>query len=137
MNHQLPQWQANLRTEAQRYAQLRAASPALLPTIGYAVLEFILRFLSGLPAGLLAGYASHLALDSLTPSSLPILLGGNMAIDQIELGRRIRQARESCGMTQDEVAEKLGVSRPIVVQIEQGKRPVSGIELQTLAYLFA
>src|SRR5207253_9292123 len=53
------------------------------------------------------------------------LLGGNMAIDQIELGRRIRQARESCGMTQDEVAEKLGVSRPIVVQIEQGKRTVS------------
>ena len=60
-----------------------------------------------------------------------------MAIDQIELGRRIRQARESCGMTQDEVAEKLGVSRPVVVQIEQGKRPVSGLELQTLAYLFA
>src|SRR5207302_11325616 len=73
MNQQLPQWQANLRTEAQRYAQLRAAPPALLPTIGYAVLEFLLRFLSGLLAGLLAGYASHLALDSLTPSSLPIL----------------------------------------------------------------
>ena len=60
-----------------------------------------------------------------------------MAIDQMELGRRIRQARESCGMTQDEVAEKLGVSRPVVVLIEQGKRPVSGLELQTLAYLFA
>lgn len=60
-----------------------------------------------------------------------------MAIDQIELGRRIRQARESCGMTQDEVAEKLGVSRPVIVLIEQGKRPVSGLELQTLAYLFA
>jgi Zn-dependent peptidase ImmA (M78 family)/transcriptional regulator with XRE-family HTH domain len=60
-----------------------------------------------------------------------------MAIDQIELGRRIRQARESCAMTQDEVAEKLGVSRPVVVQIEQGKRPISGLELQTLAYLFA
>lgn len=73
MNQQLPQWQANLRAEAQRYAQLRAASPAPLPTIRYAVLEFILRFLSGLLAGLLAGYASHLALDSLTPSSLPIL----------------------------------------------------------------
>jgi hypothetical protein len=27
----------------------------------------------GLVGGLLAGYASHLALDSLTPSSLPIL----------------------------------------------------------------
>jgi Zn-dependent peptidase ImmA (M78 family)/transcriptional regulator with XRE-family HTH domain len=60
-----------------------------------------------------------------------------MAIDQIELGRRIRQARESCAITQDEVAEKLGVSRSVVVQIEQGKRPISGLELQTLAYLFA
>jgi len=60
-----------------------------------------------------------------------------MAIDQTELGRRIRQARESCAMTQDEVAGKLGVSRPTVVQIEQGRRPVSGLELQTLAYLFA
>src|SRR5258708_18390129 len=60
-----------------------------------------------------------------------------MSINQIELGRRIRQAREACAMTQGEVAERLGVSRPIIVQIEQGKRPVSGLELQTLAYLFA
>ena len=60
-----------------------------------------------------------------------------MAIDQIELGRRTRQARDSCAMTQDEVADKLGVARPTIVQIEPGKRPVSGLELQTLAYLFA
>jgi len=73
MNQQLPQWQANLRAEAQRYAQLRAASTWVLPQIGYSALELIFRFLSGLLAGLLAGYASHLALDSLTPSSLPIL----------------------------------------------------------------
>lgn len=31
MNQQLPQWQANLRAEAQRYAQLRAASTLVLP----------------------------------------------------------------------------------------------------------
>jgi hypothetical protein len=73
MNQQLPQWQANLRAEAQRYGQLRAASTSVLPQIGYSALELIFRFLSGLLAGLLAGYASHLALDSLTPSSLPIL----------------------------------------------------------------
>jgi hypothetical protein len=72
MNQQLPQPQANLRAETQRYTQLGAASPALLPTIECAVLEFLLRFLSGLLAGLHAGYAWHLALDSLTPSSLPI-----------------------------------------------------------------
>ena len=73
MNQQLPQWQANLRAEAQRCAQLSAASTSLLPQIGYSALELIFRFLSGLLAGLLAGYASHLALDSLTPSSLPVL----------------------------------------------------------------
>jgi len=60
-----------------------------------------------------------------------------MPIDQIELGRRIRRAREACAMTQEEVAERLGVSRAIVVQIEQGKRAVSGLELQQFAYLFA
>jgi Zn-dependent peptidase ImmA (M78 family)/transcriptional regulator with XRE-family HTH domain len=60
-----------------------------------------------------------------------------MPINQIELGHRIRRAREAGAMTQEEVAERLGVSRAIVVQIEQGKRVVSGIELQTLAYLFA
>jgi len=73
MNQQLPQWQTNLRAEAQRYAQLRGASATVLPQIGYCALELIFRFLSGLLAGLLAGYASHLALDSLTPSSLPVL----------------------------------------------------------------
>jgi len=73
MNQQLPQWQSNLRAEAQRYAQLSAASTSVLPQIGYSALELIFRFLSGLLAGLLAGYASHLTLDSLTPSSLPIL----------------------------------------------------------------
>jgi LexA-binding, inner membrane-associated putative hydrolase len=73
VNDQLPSWQASLRNEAQRYAQLREASPSLLPQIGYGALEFIFRFLCGLLAGLLAGYGSHLILDSLTPSSLPIL----------------------------------------------------------------
>ena len=73
MKEQLPTWQAGLRDQAQRYAQLREASPPFLPQIGYGALEFLFRFLAGLLAGLLAGYASHLALDSLTPSSLPIL----------------------------------------------------------------
>jgi hypothetical protein len=73
LNEQLPDWQASLRNRGQHYAQLRAASPALLPQIGYSILEFLCYLLSGVFAGLLAGYASHLALDSLTPSSLPVL----------------------------------------------------------------
>jgi Zn-dependent peptidase ImmA (M78 family)/DNA-binding XRE family transcriptional regulator len=39
-------------------------------------------------------------------------------------------------MTQDSVAKAVGMSRPTVVQIEQGNRPVSSIELQKLAVLF-
>lgn len=53
-----------------------------------------------------------------------------------ELGRRLKAARESCGLTQDEVAAELSVSRSTVAQIELGNRGVSGIELGKLAYLF-
>ena len=70
---QLPAWRSSLRNKADDYAQKRAASTAFLPQIGYGFLELLFRFLAGALAGLLAGYASHLALDSLTPSSLPIL----------------------------------------------------------------
>src|SRR5262249_1482813 len=58
-----------------------------------------------------------------------------MPITQEELGRRIRTAREACGMTQEQVAGHLGVSRPTVVQIEAGNRSVSSLELDKLAHL--
>ncbi|MBI3678798.1 MAG: ImmA/IrrE family metallo-endopeptidase [Acidobacteria bacterium] len=60
-----------------------------------------------------------------------------MAIDQQELGRRLREARETCGLTQEDVAENLGVSRATVTQMELGNRSVSGLELSKLAYLYA
>jgi len=59
-----------------------------------------------------------------------------MAIDQKELGQRLKGGREACGMTQDDVARHLGVSRSTVAQRELGKRAVTGIELSRLAYLF-
>lgn len=73
LNERLPEWQGNLRDQGHRYAQLRTASPEVLSQIGYGILEFLCYFLSGALAGLLAGYGSHLVLDSLTPSSLPVL----------------------------------------------------------------
>jgi LexA-binding, inner membrane-associated putative hydrolase len=73
LNNQLPAWQASLRHKAQQYAELRSATPAPLLQLGYGILEFLLRLLAGFLAGVLSGYASHLALDSLTPSALPIL----------------------------------------------------------------
>jgi Zn-dependent peptidase ImmA (M78 family)/DNA-binding XRE family transcriptional regulator len=59
-----------------------------------------------------------------------------MAVSREELGRRIREAREACRMTQGDAAKHIGVSRPTFVQIEAGKRAVSILELDKLAYLF-
>lgn len=59
-----------------------------------------------------------------------------MSMTQVELGRRIRTAREACRMTQENAARLLDVSRPSYVQIENGNRSVSSLELDRLAYLF-
>lgn len=59
-----------------------------------------------------------------------------MGVSLREMGRRLRTARESCGLTQEDVARRLGVSRPTVAQIELGNRAVTTIELDKLAYLF-
>jgi Zn-dependent peptidase ImmA (M78 family)/DNA-binding XRE family transcriptional regulator len=59
-----------------------------------------------------------------------------MAVAREELGARLRSAREASGLTQAEVAARLGLSRPAVAEIEAGRRGVSGLELDRLAYLF-
>lgn len=57
-----------------------------------------------------------------------------MSINQTELGRRIRAAREACGLTQDQLAQQCGLPRVAVVQIEQGNRAVSSLELDRIAF---
>ncbi|MBC7362517.1 MAG: helix-turn-helix domain-containing protein [Candidatus Aminicenantes bacterium] len=59
-----------------------------------------------------------------------------MTITQEDLARRLRQARESAGLSQEKVASALHLSRPAIAQIEAGKRKVSSIELVTLARLY-
>ncbi|RJG11709.1 helix-turn-helix domain-containing protein [Massilia cavernae] len=57
------------------------------------------------------------------------------AQQRVELGLRIRRAREYVGMSQDEVASALGLSRPAVTHIESGMRKVEALELSKLASL--
>lgn len=59
-----------------------------------------------------------------------------MAIDAVQLGKRLKDARVNCGMTQEEVAEALKVPRTAVVAIESGTRAISTLELTELARLF-
>src|SRR5690606_36961970 len=51
-------------------------------------------------------------------------------------GARLKQARESAGLTQEEVATEVGISRSAVALIESGSRAVSSIELHRFAYLY-
>lgn len=59
-----------------------------------------------------------------------------MPLTDLEIGRRLKAAREDCGLTQEQVAQRLGVSRPTVTQMELGNRPVTSLELEKLAYLY-
>jgi Zn-dependent peptidase ImmA (M78 family)/DNA-binding XRE family transcriptional regulator len=56
-----------------------------------------------------------------------------MPLTREELGRRIRSARESCGLTQEQLGEAVELSRIAISQIESGSRSVSSIELDRIA----
>lgn len=53
-----------------------------------------------------------------------------------EVGRRLKLARENARVRQERAAEKLKVSRPTLVSIEQGSRRIKIKELQILANLY-
>ena len=57
-----------------------------------------------------------------------------MPLTRDELGRRIRSARESCGLTQEQMGDAVELSRIAISQIEGGSRSVSSIELDRIAY---
>ena len=56
--------------------------------------------------------------------------------DQKVVASRIREARESFGLTQEEVSGALGIPRTSVHAMETGKRGVSALELRRLARLY-
>ncbi len=53
------------------------------------------------------------------------------------LAKRLRTARELSGLSQGQVAKRLGIHRPSVSEIEAGRRRVSAEELTELADLYA
>ena len=61
---------------------------------------------------------------------------GGQADDIQALARRLRESREYLGLSQEAVAERLGVPRASVSAMEAGKRKVSSMELRDLARLY-
>jgi len=63
--------------------------------------------------------------------------GGRDELQQQEgITRRLKEAREAIGLSQDEVAQALGITRPTVSAIETCKRKVSSVELRDFAKLY-
>jgi len=59
-----------------------------------------------------------------------------MPINREELGRRLKEAREACGLTQEDVGKRFVLSRSTIAQMELGNREVTSLELDRLAYLY-
>lgn len=57
-------------------------------------------------------------------------------MDAIELGKRLREAREKAGVQQQTAGDAIKVSRSAISQIEGGKRSVSTLELTKLAAVY-
>ncbi|MFF1499521.1 helix-turn-helix domain-containing protein [Streptomyces sp. NPDC058316] len=53
-------------------------------------------------------------------------------VSGVQLGHRLAQLRESCGMKQAELARKVTWSQAVLSRIEAGERPISDDELATL-----
>jgi transcriptional regulator with XRE-family HTH domain len=53
-----------------------------------------------------------------------------------DIGRRLREARESLGLSQSAVARAVGIPRPSVSELEAGRRRVAVTELAQMAQLY-
>jgi len=53
-----------------------------------------------------------------------------MAVSYQEIGRRIASYRNELGLSQEVVAERMGISRAVLSKIENGQKAINAIELQ-------
>lgn len=45
-----------------------------------------------------------------------------MYYDIVESGKRIKEMKKKAGMTQEQLAEEIGISREVIARIETGKK---------------
>ncbi|ADV14586.1 putative transcriptional regulator [Mesorhizobium australicum WSM2073] len=56
--------------------------------------------------------------------------------EAVRLGKRLKDAREYVGITQEEAANHLKVRRSAISEMEAGKRGVGALEMKSLAVLY-
>jgi transcriptional regulator with XRE-family HTH domain len=70
----------------------------------------------------------------MTDQSVPP--AGSKAAQQREIGARLREARETLGITQEDAASALGIPRTSITALEKGARAVAATELSRMATLY-
>ena len=74
--------------------------------------------------------------DAVSPRGIPISASDARALPRPVVAERLREARRARGLSREQVAAELGVSRPTLVNVEQGRRAPRPEELVTLARLY-
>jgi hypothetical protein len=69
----LDSWQGELRRLADQHSLIAMHSADPMVRLWHSLAELALRLHSGMVAGFLAGYVSHVTLDFLTPNCLPLV----------------------------------------------------------------
>ncbi|MBK9799939.1 MAG: helix-turn-helix transcriptional regulator [Bacteroidetes bacterium] len=59
----------------------------------------------------------------------------NIKLSQKQIGQRITELRKMKGLSQQDLAKKVKISRPSLAQIELGNRSVDILELQKLSLI--
>lgn len=55
-----------------------------------------------------------------------------MAVSYQEIGRRIAGYRNELGLSQEVIAERMGISRAVLSKIENGQKAINAMELQAV-----
>lgn len=58
---------------------------------------------------------------------------GRMSVELKRLGRRIRDAREGSGLSQEQLAERCGLHRTYIGGVERGERNIGVLNLLQIA----
>jgi len=69
-------------------------------------------------------------------AGMPVGFADSKPDDRAVLGKRLREAREYLGFSQEEVARYLAIPRTALSNIERGQRGVDALELKRLAVLY-
>ena len=59
----------------------------------------------------------------------------NITLTQKQIGKRITELRKMKGLSQEDLAKSVKISRPSLAQIELGNRSVDILELQKLSLI--